>query len=771
MGKGAPSAPSVSFVKPQTQQSGLSGDQMKGLGVLGNNLSGGDVSASDLGSSSSPLPGLDASDYQGYGPGGNYIGPTFSGLGSSDAGSVSDFSSNLYGLSQGLSPSDIFAKGGRVKRYAFGGYADGGGPDDETFDDRFYDRAAEPFLREVSRPGAYSHDLGYGVRSLDVPTTAGVGASSPAVVDDPTADQGPFDMGRDPDKAHTDWQGRTDRDTGRTRSLAAAAQNTPAPDLVSPPTDEVMTAENDNQPPVSGVSGLPNVIRTGRSAPQVAQGAPSGVSAYSAAPETDEAPEPPETHGAVQSPAFRTAPPSQPGGGGFLEGLGVHVTPELRQGLLQAGLAMMASTRGGPGSFLGAVGEGGMAGVGAYGKSLELAQKQAEQERQDAIEAEKLRMSEESHAQQMASSPLIRGPNGQMVTNKALLDYERQKAEINAKDNWKLLQGDGVSTPDRLYNSATGEVKNVPAGTGPAALAAMPEGTFDYRTGSPSIQKGDTVPEPPAIVGHSPDLLKRDAEYFLTTGQLPKGSVSPRNAAGIGQMNYVRAVQNYAVALAASRGMNMAQMADLQRFGTQAAKFPLSQQGNQTVAIGTAIRHMDSLRQYAEAWNKAKGDINAPILRQAAAHFATAWGSDAPTNLQQAARIAGPEIIKAIGVAGAGTGGERFAQEEGFQPGASNQQILGAIQVAQDFLAGQLPAKEAQARNVGFPHERFIDMVGGHEYDYLTAIRGGKGGEGAAVAKGKPSQMSEQDHQALDWANANQNDPRAAKIKQRLGVQ
>jgi hypothetical protein len=31
-------------------------------------------------------------------------------------------------------------------------------------------------------------------------------------------------------------------------------------------------------------------------------------------------------------------------------------------------------------------------------------------------------------------------------------------------------------------------------------------------------------------------------------------------------------------------------------------------------------------------------------------------------------------------------------------------------------------------------------------------------------------QLSPQDQQALDWANANSNDPRAAEIKRRLGV-
>jgi hypothetical protein len=34
----------------------------------------------------------------------------------------------------------------------------------------------------------------------------------------------------------------------------------------------------------------------------------------------------------------------------------------------------------------------------------------------------------------------------------------------------------------------------------------------------------------------------------------------------------------------------------------------------------------------------------------------------------------------------------------------------------------------------------------------------------------RPVTLSPQDQQALDWANANPDDPRAAQIKQRLGV-
>jgi hypothetical protein len=41
---------------------------------------------------------------------------------------------------------------------------------------------------------------------------------------------------------------------------------------------------------------------------------------------------------------------------------------------------------------------------------------------------------------------------------------------------------------------------------------------------------------------------------------------------------------------------------------------------------------------------------------------------------------------------------------------------------------------------------------------------------GGVPAGGEARGMSADDKQALDWANANPNDPRAAQIKQRLGM-
>jgi len=462
-----------------------------------------------------------------------------------------------------------------------------------------------------------------------------------------------------PSSQRTDaWRGRVDRDNGRMIQKSAIDQGLPPPTMVATAPDETPSLPDEI---TSGVS--PSRRMTASARPPAGVDESSEALGYAGAP---------SLRAGVAAPQPLQAPPSTESkpDNSFLGSLGIHVTPEMRQGLLQAGLSLMASTRGGPGSFLGNLGQAGMAGVGAYEKSQEAALKQAQQERENQIEAEKLKMAEESHQQQMGASPLIRDSSGNMVVNPAWVKMKQQEAEISQKDNWSVIQGDGVTTPDRLFNKATGEFKDVPPGKGQAALNAVQNGQFDYRTNGPHLNKGDSVPEPVPAGGRSVDALKSEAESYLTTGVLPKASVSPRTPAGMQQQQYRNAVENYAVTLGMSRGLTPEAMADIRRFGSGAAKFPLSRQGDQTVAIGTAIRHIGALEEYAKAWDAAKGNVNAPILRQAAAKFSKFLGKEEPTNLEQAARIAGPEIIKAIGVAGAGTGGERMEQESGFQPGA-----------------------------------------------------------------------------------------------------
>jgi len=230
----------------------------------------------------------------------------------------------------GLSADDYgsgFGYGGMVrrKRYAGGGFADDAPSFDERFDAAFPNR-----------------------------TVAGVGASKPAYDLGPTYDDGGGPMRLSAPEDLDAWRVRVDRDNGRSIMKAATDQNAPVPQLVAAPADEAPT--------------LPAEITAGSSRHRTPFTAP------------DDGTEAPDVLGYAGSPRIRAGVGAQPAapdggseqpGGGLLNSLGIKITPELRQGLLQAGLAMMASTRGGPGSFLGSVGEAGMAGVGAYSKSIE----------------------------------------------------------------------------------------------------------------------------------------------------------------------------------------------------------------------------------------------------------------------------------------------------------------------------------------------------------------------------------------------------------------
>lgn len=76
--------------------------------------------------------------------------------------------------------------------------------------------------------------------------------------------------------------------------------------------------------------------------------------------------------------------------------------------------------------------------------------------------------------------------------------------------------------------------------------------------------------------------------------------------------------------------------------------------------------------------------------------------------------------------------------------------------------------KEAIEARLGLKMEDLpkpVDEAGKWKGAFSTKIGGGE------KPKKEGAQLSKEDQQALDWANANPNDPRAAKIKQKLGVQ
>jgi hypothetical protein len=260
---------------------------------------------------------------------------------------------------------------------------------------------------------------------------------------------------------------------------------------------------------------------------------------------------------------------------------------------------------------------------------------------------------------------------------------------------------------------------------------------YDYSQDAPLIEKGMEVPTPQATAGHSSAALQTDAEYYLQTGKLPptKGGKSP---VAVAQQNYRNAVQNYGAALAQSRGITPEQTAEMWRTAPGMLRFILGVDGRSTVALGTAVRHLDTLKQFADAW-KANDTQTINRLRSV---ISREFGSEAATNLEAAGRIVGPEIIKAIGIAGAGTEHERQAAESGFGTTASPEQMSGAINVTQRLLGGQLEGKKRQALNAGLTEERFKSLIGDRPYELLSNADKTPVAGAAAAAGAKPVKVS-----------------------------
>jgi hypothetical protein len=209
--------------------------------------------------------------------------------------------------------------------------------------------------------------------------------------------------------------------------------------------------------------------------------------------------------------------------------------------------------------------------------------------------------------------------------------------------------------------------------------------------------------------------LKTDAEKYFLTGILPtyKAGLSP---VAIRDSNYRTAVQNYGNALASSRGLTPAQLAELHRSAPGMLRFILGADGRATVSLGTAVRHLDTMKQLAQAW--AANDTQA--LNRLRAVVSKQFGDAAATNLEAAAGIIGPEIIKAIGVAGAGTSDEREHAARSFGTSRSPAQVLGAIDTVQKLLGGQLDGRRRQASSAGVSEAMFKNLIGDRPYEILS---------------------------------------------------
>jgi hypothetical protein len=638
-----PSAPQA------PKQGGLSQDQMKGIGTLAQKGWNAVNDYADPGTAENPLPGLTADDYGSW-------------------------------------------RGGRIKRYAAGGYADGGTPD---FTDRF--DAAYPNM------------------------AAGVGASKPAYEPQgPTYDDGggPFRLSSPEDL--DEWRGRVDRDNGKKITSAATEAGLPPPQLAAAPDDTSLPPEV-----TAGVSSKARM--TASAAPP--EGAEDDTEALGYAGS-------PRLKAGVGAPQNLTAT-EQEKPGGILDSLGIKMTPELRQGLMQAGLAMMATTRGGPGSFLGGLGEAGMAGVGAYSKSVEAQQAHDLQQAKMAMEEEHF---QRPYKEMTAAQKAADEHRGEMT--------EYQKAELQKQ---KIDQAIKMRTPINLGTSISGApIMGLPQIDAKGNIAIYPIDAHGNISTTP-IQPGGTIKP-------SAEAVSNAAETWTPTSHDP-GAPGSRNEAFLQEVKKDDAGQADAIRKAANYELDPAKYASMRkdqrqhfidrvmqydpnynpqevglRYQAQRSFLPGTKNGDTITAFNTAISHLDTLKEMYGALKN--GDVH--VLNRLKNEFQTQFGYPAPNDVAALSSIIGGEVVKAT-VGAQNALGDREEVRQSISRDLSQMQADSVIDKYQKLMGGQLNARRFAYQQATGLHNFDDKFLLPRSQQVLKSI-GSEGGQAAGNgAKPTPS--------------------------------
>lgn len=137
-------------------------------------------------------------------------------------------------------------------------------------------------------------------------------------------------------------------------------------------------------------------------------------------------------------------------------------------------------------------------------------------------------------------------------------------------------------------------------------------------------------------------------------------------------------------------------------------RFLSGPQGNTIRSLNVVVSHIQTMQDLGDALKN--GNIIA--FNRLAQSFAEQTGEAAPTNFDTAKQIVGAEIIKALGVAGAGTQTERQEAADAFNRARSPAQLSGAIGAARKLLIGQLSGLRRQyVAATGLPAETFDQML------------------------------------------------------------
>lgn len=215
--------------------------------------------------------------------------------------------------------------------------------------------------------------------------------------------------------------------------------------------------------------------------------------------------------------------------------------------------------------------------------------------------------------------------------------------------------------------------------------------------------------------GLSDDAKTLYAERFLKTGAMPAGrTVSKQDQ---------REIMNRAAEINAQQGGNPADLfKKQQQFKAEQVaigRFMSGPQGNTIRSLGVVVDHLATVRQLSDALKN--NDIVA--FNRMAQAWAAQTGQAAPTNLATAAQIVGAEIVKSLGIAGAGTKEERQEAANAFAVAKSPEQISQAIdKVVKPLLLGQLKGLRRQfTSSTGLAADKFDELLGPEAQQFFSS--------------------------------------------------
>lgn len=198
------------------------------------------------------------------------------------------------------------------------------------------------------------------------------------------------------------------------------------------------------------------------------------------------------------------------------------------------------------------------------------------------------------------------------------------------------------------------------------------------------------------------------AERYIKTGTFP-----PNMGKGVQGRADMTAVQNEVSRLAAERGIDAAELPkQWQNFKaeqTAITRFGSGPQGNTIRSLGVVVEHLDTFKQLGEALKNG----NIRLFNDISQRWAQATGAPEPTNFDMTKKIVGTEIIKALGVAGAGTEKERAELGDTISRASSPAQISEIVDKSvKPLLLGQLKGLKQQFKSsTGLPESRFNEML------------------------------------------------------------